>query len=68
MTRNRNPVDNHKKRDGSMKRLSIVSIAMVALLGSAVPLSAAESDGTVRTADPRMVVVRKLPASCDSIK
>ncbi len=29
---------------------------------------ATDGDGTVRTADPKMVVVRKLPASSDSIK
>jgi hypothetical protein len=42
--RSKNTVNNHKGGDGSMKRLSIVSIALVALVGSAVGLYAAESE------------------------
>jgi hypothetical protein len=37
------PVNNHKERDGTMKRSFIVPIALVALVGSAVGLYAADS-------------------------
>ena len=42
--KSKQPVNNHKGRDGRMKRLSIVSLALVALVGSAVGLSAAEGE------------------------
>ena len=42
--RNKNPVDKHKGRDDSMKRLSLVSMALMALVGLAVGLHAAESE------------------------
>ena len=41
-TKSKIPVNNRKGRDGTMKRLSIVSIALAALVGSAVGLYAAE--------------------------
>ena len=37
-------MNDHNGRDGSMKRSSIVSLALVTLVGSAVGLSAAESE------------------------
>jgi hypothetical protein len=46
----RNPVNDHNGRDGSMKRLSIVSLALVALVGSAVELYAAQSETFTGTA------------------
>src|SRR5262249_51387606 len=42
--KSKKPVNNHKGRDGSMKRLSIVSLALVALVGSAVGGYPAESE------------------------
>jgi hypothetical protein len=48
--KSKKPVNNHKGKDGSMKRLSIVSLALVALVGSAVGLSAAESGTFTGTA------------------
>jgi hypothetical protein len=48
--KSKNPVNNHKGRDGSMERLSIVSIALVALVGSGVGLYAAESETFTGTA------------------
>ena len=46
----RSPVNDHNGRGGSRKRLSIVSIALVALVGSAVGLCAAESETLTGTA------------------
>jgi hypothetical protein len=46
----KNLVDNHEGSDGSMKRSSIVSTALVALVGSAVGLYAAESETFTGTA------------------
>ena len=43
-------MNDHNGRDGSMKRSSIVSLALVALVGSAVGLSAAESETFTGTA------------------
>jgi hypothetical protein len=43
-TKGKNPVNHHKGRRNSMKRTSIVSIALVALVGSTVGLDAAEKD------------------------
>lgn len=40
----RNTVNNHKGKDGSMERLSIVSITLMALIGLAGALHAAESE------------------------
>src|SRR5262245_48993070 len=48
--KSKKPVNNHKARDGIIKRLSIVSLALVALVGSAVRLSAAESETFTGTA------------------
>jgi hypothetical protein len=42
--KSKNAVNNHKGRDGGMKRLSIVSLALVALVGSAAGLYAAEGE------------------------
>src|SRR5262249_35709103 len=44
------PLNHHKGRDGSMRGSSIVSIAQVALVGSAVGLCAAESETFTGTA------------------
>src|SRR6516225_12323133 len=44
------PLNHHKGKDGSMKGSSIVSIALVALVGSAVGLCAAESETFTGTA------------------
>ena len=46
----KNTVDVHRGRNGSIKRLSVVFIALAALLGSAFPLSAAESEAFTGTA------------------
>ena len=48
--RSKKPVNNHKRRDGSVKRLSIVSLALAALVGSAVGLYAAEGETFTGTA------------------
>ncbi len=66
-------VNTHQAASGTLKRLSDVFIVLVALLGSMLPLHAAkltpgyhvfsvlatDGRGTVRTADPKMVVVRR---------
>jgi hypothetical protein len=48
----KNPVINYKGRDGSMKRLPIVAIALVALVSSTVGLYAAEKTGPSARPDP----------------
>ncbi|HEV3445110.1 MAG TPA: hypothetical protein VG099_10730, partial [Gemmataceae bacterium] len=48
--KSKNPVNHQKGRDGSMKRMILISIALLALVGSTVRLSAAESETFTGTA------------------
>ena len=56
--KSKNLVNNHKVRDGSMKRLCIVSITLVALVGSAVGL------GRVSGFGPLSILTYREVTSC----